>query len=88
MWEVVAIGLIDYGTFCRLLFIRCVARDAGIGFVGVSSVASAAAVSVRVRSLCRDLEDTWWGRGSKKGLVVIRLIGGNGSHGGELFRVS
>ena len=61
---------------------------AGIGFVGVSSVASAAAVSVRVRSLCRDMEDTWRGRGSKKGLVVILLIGGNGSHGGELFRVS
>ena len=60
----------------------------GIGFVGVSFVASAAAVSVRVRSLCRDLEDTWRDRGSKKGLVVILLIGGNGSHGGELFRVS
>jgi hypothetical protein len=61
---------------------------AGIGFVGVSSVASAAAVSVRVRSLCRDMEDTWRGRGSKKGLVVILLIGGNGSYGGELFRAS
>ena len=61
---------------------------AGVGFVGVSSVASAAAVSVRVRSLCRDMEDTWRGRGSKKGLVVILLIGGNGSNGGELFRAS
>ena len=59
----------------------------GIGFVGVSFVASAAAVSVRVRSLCRDMEDTWRGRGSKKGLVVILLIGGNGSYGGE-FRAS
>ena len=61
---------------------------AGIGFVGVSLVASSAAVSVNVRSLCRDMEDTWRGRGSEKGLVVILLIGGKGSHGGELFRVS
>ena len=53
---------------------------AGIGFVGVSFVASAAAVGVRVRSLCRDMEDTWRGRGSEKGLVVILLIGGNGSY--------
>ena len=61
---------------------------AAIGFVGVSFVASAAAVSVNGRFLCRDMKDTWRGRGSKKGLVVILLIGGNGSHGGELFRVS
>ena len=53
---------------------------AGIGFVGVSLVASAAAVSVSVRSLCRDMEDTWRGRGSEKGLVVILLIGVNGSY--------
>ena len=53
---------------------------AGIGFVGVSLVASSAAVSVNVRSLCRDMEDTWRGRGSEKGLVVILLVGGNGSY--------
>ena len=59
-----------------------------IGFVGVSGAASSAAVAVDVQSLCRDMGDIWRGRGSKKGLVVILLIGGNGSHGGELFRVS
>ena len=53
---------------------------AGIGFVGVSLVASVAAVSVSVRFLCRDMEDTWRGRGSEKGLVVILLMGGNGSY--------
>ena len=40
---------------------------AGIGFVGVSLVASAAAVGVNVRSLCRDMEDTWRGRAQRKG---------------------
>ena len=53
---------------------------AGIGFVGVSLVASSAAVSVNVRSLCRDMEDTWRGRGSEKGLVVILVMGENGSY--------
>ena len=53
---------------------------AGIGFVGVSLVASVAAVSVSVRFLCRDMEDTWRGRGSEEGLVVILLMGGNGSY--------
>ena len=33
-----------------------------------------------VRFLCRDMEDTWRGRGSEKGLVVILLMGGNGSY--------
>ena len=60
---------------------------AGIDFVGVSLVASVAAVSVSVRFLCRDMEDTWRGRGSEKGLVVILLMGGKGSYGGDLFRV-
>ena len=45
------------------------------------------AVSVGVRFLCRDVEDTWRGRGSEKGLVVMRLTDGEGSDCGELFRV-
>ena len=53
---------------------------AGIGFVGVSLVASVAAVSVSVRFLCRDMEDTWRGRGSEKGLIVILWMGGKGSY--------
>ena len=53
---------------------------AGIGFVGVSLVASVEAVSVGVRFLCRDMEDTWRGRGSEKGLVVILQMGGRGSY--------
>ena len=53
---------------------------AGIGFVGVSLVGSAAAVGVNVRFLCRDMEDSWRGRGSKKGLVVILLFDGKGSY--------
>ena len=59
-----------------------------IRFVGVSCAASSAAVTVDVQSLCRDMGDTWRGRGSKKGLVVALLIGKTGAHGGELFRVS
>ena len=58
-----------------------------IGFAGVSGAASSAAVAVGVQSLCRDMGDTWRGRGSKKGLVVALLIGRKGAHGGELFRV-
>ena len=49
---------------------------AGIGFIGVSLVAAVKAVSVGVRFLCRNVEDTWRGRGSEKGLVVMRLMGG------------
>ena len=33
------------------------------------------------------MEDTWRGRGSEKGLVVMRLMGGEGSYCGELSRV-
>ena len=53
---------------------------AGICFVGDSLVVSAAAVSVNGRFLCRDMEDTWRGRGSEKGLVVILLFDGKGSY--------
>ena len=62
-------------------------RLVGIGFTGVSLVASVKAVSVGVRFLCRDVEDTWRGRGSEKGLVVMRLTDGEDSYCGELFRV-
>ena len=62
-------------------------RLAGIGFIGVSLVASVKAVSVGVRFLCRNVEDTWRGRGSEKGLVVILHMGGEGSYCGELSRV-
>ena len=41
-----------------------------------------------MQSLCRDMGDTWRGRGSEKGLVVALFIGRKGAHGGELFRVS
>ena len=51
---------------------------AGVCFVGVSLVVSAAAVGVNGRFLCRDMEDTWRGRGSEKGLVVILLLDGKG----------
>jgi hypothetical protein len=58
-----------------------------IGFVGVRGAASSAAVAVDVQSLCRDMGDTWRGRGSKEGLVVALLIGRK-AHRGELFKVS
>ena len=58
-----------------------------IGFVSVSGAASSAAVAVDVQSLCRDMGDTWRGRGSKEGLVVALLIGRK-AHRGELFKVS
>jgi hypothetical protein len=53
---------------------------AGICFVGDSLVVSAAAVSVTGQFLCRDMEDTWRGRGSEKGLVVILWLAGEGSY--------
>ena len=46
-----------------------------IGFVGVSGAASSATFAVGEPSLCRDMGDTWRGRGSKEGLVVALLIG-------------
>ena len=54
---------------------------AGVGFVNVSFVASAAVVGVNMGALflCRDVEDTWRGRGSGKGLVVILEFDGKGS---------
>ena len=58
-----------------------------LGFVGVSGAASSATVAVGVQSLCRDMGDTWRGRGSKEGLVVALLIGRK-AHRGELFKVS
>ena len=60
---------------------------AGICFIGVSLVVSVKAVSIGVRFLCRDMEDTWRGRGSEKGLVVMLQMGGEGSYCGELSRV-
>ena len=56
-----------------------------LGFVGVSGAASSATVAVGVQSLCRDMGDTWRGRGSRRGLVVVSLIGRKDAHGGELF---
>ena len=55
-------------------------RLSGIGFIGVSLVASVEADSVGLRFLCRDMEDTWRGRGSEEGLVVILQMGGEGSY--------
>ena len=54
---------------------------AGVGFVDVGFVASAAVVGVNmgVLFLCRDMEDTWRGMGSGKGLVVILVFDGKGS---------
>ena len=56
-----------------------------IGVVGVRGAASSATVAVGVQSLCRDMGNTWRGRGSRRGLVVVLLIGRKDVHDGELF---
>ena len=61
-------------------------RLAGIGFTGVSVEASVKAVIFGVRCLWRDVEGTWRGRGSEKGLVVMRLAYGEDSYCEEKFR--
>ena len=62
-------------------------RLVGVGLAVVNLEASGKAIIFGEWCLRRDVEGTWRGRGSEKGLVVMRLTDGEGSYCGELFRV-